>query len=477
MTNEANTTDNCQSSGTQVTVAPAPISSGTTQVGQTLTSLTPAVLAQGQSSDATLSGLTLSDVDFGTFASSTTTYTASVANRVTETTVTPTVNHSGASYVLKLGGVEDSDGEISLSVGSNVITVEVTAEDGNTTQTYTVTVTRTENSPATGTPTITGTAAVGETLTVDISGIADADGIDLDGGFFGETYVIDWIGSCHRQSWLQRGYYYGDANHNFYSLRNQVLSLAVSPEAAGSKLTASVAFYDEAGKLEARFSEATAVVPRSIDGLTLVDTTDQSDLETVNWNCAGDHDQEVVLDADGSYSFRLKLASNAEIGSVSWDLNDGAYSRTDDDAPYSLYGEDDDSDLAGKALTAGSHTVEATAYSDDDEELQTFSVTFTVTLNNAATGAPTIAGTAQVGQTLTASTTGISDPDGLTAVTYSYQWLADDTEIDGATSSTYTVQASDNGKVIKVRVTFTDDAGNEETLTSAGTSAVVLGGL
>ena len=104
--------------------------------------LTPTVLAQSQSSDATLSGLTLSNVDFGTFASGTTSYTASVINGVTETTVTPTKNHSGASYVIKLGGVEDADGEVSLTVGSNVITVEVTAEDEQTTQTYTVTVTR-----------------------------------------------------------------------------------------------------------------------------------------------------------------------------------------------------------------------------------------------------------------------------------------------------------------------------------------------
>ena len=36
----------------------------------------------------------------------------------------------------------DTDGVISLSVGSNVITVEVTAEDDSTTRTYTVTVTR-----------------------------------------------------------------------------------------------------------------------------------------------------------------------------------------------------------------------------------------------------------------------------------------------------------------------------------------------
>ncbi len=94
------------------------------------------------STDATLSGLTLSGVDFGTFASGTTSYTASVANSVSQTTVSPTVNHSGASYVIKLDGVEDADGDVSLSVGSNVITVEVTAEDGEATQTYTVTITR-----------------------------------------------------------------------------------------------------------------------------------------------------------------------------------------------------------------------------------------------------------------------------------------------------------------------------------------------
>ncbi len=94
------------------------------------------------STDATLSGLRLSGIDFGTFASGTTSYTAPVANSVSQTTVSPTVNHSGASYVIKLDGVEDADGVVSLSVGSNVITVEVTAEDDSTTQTYTVTVTR-----------------------------------------------------------------------------------------------------------------------------------------------------------------------------------------------------------------------------------------------------------------------------------------------------------------------------------------------
>ena len=94
--------------------------------------------------------------------------------------------------------------------------------------------------------------------------------------------------------------------------------------------------------------------------------------------------------------------------------------------------------------------------------------------NNAATGAPTITSTAQVGQTLTASTTSISDADGLSNATFGYQWLADDVELSGATSSSYTLVATDAGKSIKVRVSYTDDAGNAESLTSAATDTVAL---
>ena len=97
--------------------------------------------------------------------------------------------------------------------------------------------------------------------------------------------------------------------------------------------------------------------------------------------------------------------------------------------------------------------------------------------NEDPTGAPTISGTAQVGQTLTADTSGISDADGLTNVSYSYQWLADNTEIVGATSSTYKVRVEDNGKTIKVRVDFTDNEGFSESLTSEPTAQVVTGGL
>ena len=97
-------------------------------------------------------------------------------------------------------------------------------------------------------------------------------------------------------------------------------------------------------------------------------------------------------------------------------------------------------------------------------------------VNSPATGAPAISGTAQVGETLTADTSDIGDDDGLTNVAFSYQWLANDgtsdTDIAGETDSSYTLAASDEGKTIKVKVTFTDDAGNEEALTSGATDAV-----
>ena len=92
--------------------------------------------------------------------------------------------------------------------------------------------------------------------------------------------------------------------------------------------------------------------------------------------------------------------------------------------------------------------------------------------NTPATGAPTISGTAQVGETLEADTSGIADADGLGNVQYEYRWLADGADISGATNATYTLADDDEGKAIKVEVTFTDDADNEESLTSAATAAV-----
>ena len=110
------------------------------------------------SSDAALSALTgttstdgtsfSGSLDIGTFAATTTSYTATVDNAVTHVKLTPTVKASGATVAVGRQGTtlaEVTSGQasraIALGVGPNVITVRVTAPD-STTQDYTVTVTR-----------------------------------------------------------------------------------------------------------------------------------------------------------------------------------------------------------------------------------------------------------------------------------------------------------------------------------------------
>ena len=93
--------------------------------------------------NARLSSLMLSGVDIGEFDSETTAYAGAVDHAVTATTVTVSANN-GASI-----GIEPVDSEasapghqVALAVGANEIAVTVTAWDGETTRTYTVTVTR-----------------------------------------------------------------------------------------------------------------------------------------------------------------------------------------------------------------------------------------------------------------------------------------------------------------------------------------------
>ena len=443
------------------------------------TGLVSTTVAQVQSDDATLSALTLSDVDIGTFASGTTTYTATVASSVTETTVTPTTNHSGASYVVKLGGVteddgevslgvgssvitievtaedgqatqtytvtvtrpastdaslstlavqvdryspyssgggpvqdigfdpgtfqytasagngqsqatvtptvnhsganyvvkfggaEDDDGEVSLIVGSNVITIEVTAEDENTTQTYTVTVTRLENNSPTGKPTISGTAEVGETLKGDASNIADADGINLT-GVSNRTYEFSWWADlCDgHPGILGIKIVYADPTDPWlYTPEGEDFEL--SSYAAGYSVLLKVEYLDNGYVKERVWSDPTDIVPGPIESLTLVDTSDDSDVATLQCGIDSSEFDEIVLDANGSYTIRAELADDADVGSISWEVKRDLYSnfvaRTDNGgSPYSLFGEDAEGNLLGRAFSAGVYGISLDAYSEAD---------------------------------------------------------------------------------------------------------------
>ena len=292
----------------------------------------------------------------------------------------------------------------------------------------------TPNIPATGAPTITGTAQVGETLTADTTGISDDDGLD------NATFAYQWLAD--------------NAEINGATAATYTLA----DDDAGKAIKVRVSFTDDAGNDEQLTSAATSAVaaapPAPNTPATGAPTiTDAAQVgETLTADATGISDDDGLDNATFAYQW---LADDAEIN--------GATASS-----YTLVAAD-----AGKAI-------KVRVYFTDDEgndEQITSAATGAVAAvppppNTPATGAPTITGTAQVGETLTADTTGISDDDGLDNAAFAYQWFADNAEINGATASSYTLVADDAGKAIKVRVSFNDDAGNDEGLTSAATSAV-----
>ena len=103
-------------------------------------------------------------------------------------------------------------------------------------------------------------------------------------------------------------------------------------------------------------------------------------------------------------------------------------------------------------------TVKVTvSFTDDASNSETLTSAATAAVaaaaNTAATGAPTITGTAQVGETLTASTTGIADAGRADHPRHTYQWIrvnGTEADIAGENSRTYILVDADLGTTIKV---------------------------
>ena len=292
------------------------------------------------------------------------------------------------------------------------------------------------NTPATGGPGITGTALVGKTLTATTDGIEDEDGLT------GATFTYQW---------LVDGAEINGATDSTY--------IVIAAD-EGKPIEVRVAFTDDAGNPESLTSYPFLFAPPLIirDVPVIASNTPATGAPTIT----------------GTVRVGETLTSTTTDISDSDGLNNATFT-------YQWLADDADiTDATGStyALVAADEgkTVKVRITFTDDagnDESLTSAPTATVTASNTpATGEPTITGTAQVGETLTANTTGISDSDGLNNVTFTYQWLADDTDITDATGSTYTLAAADEGKTIKVRVSFTDDRGHQETLTSTATAAV-----
>ena len=289
------------------------------------------------------------------------------------------------------------------------------------------------NTPATGVPTITGAAQVGETLTAGVTGISDGDGLS------NATFAYQWLAD--------------DAEINGATASSYTLADAD----AGKAIKVRVSFADDAGNDEELTSAATGAVaaappPPNTPATGAPSITGAAQVgETLTADTTGISDDDGLDNATFAYQW---LTDDAEIDSATA-------------SSYTLADED-----AGKAIKVRVSFADNGGNEEELTSTATGAVAASPPPNTPATGAPTITGAAQVGETLTADTTGISDADGLDNAAFAYQWLDDDAEINGATASTYTLADADAGKAIKVKVSFTDDAGNDEELTSAATGAV-----
>ena len=284
------------------------------------------------------------------------------------------------------------------------------------------------NSEPTGLPTISGTPQVGETLTADTSPIDDEDGL---------TNV------AYRYQWIANDTEIEDASDSTYT---------PSPSDVGKTIKVKVSFTDDSGNEESVTSAATGEVEAKPNtpptGEPAISGTPQVG-ETLT------ADTSSIADEDGltnvSYSYQWLAGGSAISGATG-----SSYTLT--------YSEQ------GKTIQ-----VQVT-FTDDADNEETLTSVATVAVaaapNREVTGQPTISGTPQVGQELTTDTSAVSDADGTQTSVFNYQWLADDAAIEGATSSSYTLADEQEGRAIKVTVSFTDDRGNAESLTSEPTGAV-----
>ena len=339
------------------------------------------------------------------------------------------------------------------------------------------------NTRATGQPTITGRARVGQTLTADTSGITDdTDGLD------NAVFTYQWV-----RSEGNGDTYITEGNGDTYITEATGDTYTLVAEDEGQTIKVRVSFTDDAGNAESLTSDPTGAVipdPGPLTTFTVVDTSTDPDkmLGTLEDGIA----LTLAAPAGDIYGIRVDTDSNHDdhddIHKVVLALSGAKdVSRPEKHSPYSLYGDSGADNLTGEGLPAGSYDLKATAYKQNGDVLGTLKVSFSVAYaapaeeqqparNTLATGAPTIDGTARVGETLTADTSGIIDDEGLTNVAFSYQWIRSDggldTNITGATGATYTLVAADEDRTLKVTVSFTDGEGNPESLTSDPTGEV-----
>jgi len=260
----------------------------------------------------------------------------------------------------------------------------LTVDDGNGNQTqanFNLNVLAAANTPATGSPVITGTTNIGQTLSVDTSSIADADGLG--------TFSYQWIRD----------------GADVLGATNSTYTLTVPDN--NSNISVRVSFVDGLGYSEALTSSA--VGPVNDVTAPVITLTGPSVVNLTQGDTYTEQGATWTDNVDGSGA--------AVVGGDTVDTNtSGTYTVT-----YNY------TDAAGNAAAQVTRTVNVTSADytltvDDGNgnQIQTnFNLTVVAASNSPATGSPVITGNLNVGQTLSVDTSSIADADGLGAFSYS----------------------------------------------------------
>jgi hypothetical protein len=268
---------------------------------------------------------------------------------------------------------------------------------------------------ATVTPTISGTAKVGSTLTATTGTWTPVPAN-------GYTYA-----------WLRDGTAISGATSATYTLTTADAGRAITVQVSGTGTG-----YDAASATSAAIGVAsgtiTTVTP-TISGAAQVGKVLTA--ATGTWS-----------PMPSSFTYAWLRDGTAIVGATS-----GTYTLVADDFGHGI-----------SVQVSGTVTGYATATA-------TSAATASVTAGAITTAKPTISGTAQVGQTLTAGVAGWSPMP----ASFAYSWVRNGTAITGATNATYTLTSADLGATISVIAAGSVSGYATASSTSDATAAVVAG--
>jgi hypothetical protein len=377
--------------------------------------------------------------------------TAPIANANNSPTGKPVINGSvteGGLLTADTTGISDTDGLGSFSyqwlrnngvingataksytliqadVGKRIRVSVNYVDGGNTpesvTSDQTVAVTNINDAPV-GLPTISGSTVQGSLLTANTNGISDTDGLG--------TFKYQWL-----------------RNSNIIDGANSQQYRTVQAD-VGMNMSVRVTYTDGGLTIEsitsAQTSAITDVNDAPVGAPVIIGNATQGNVLTA--------DISAISDADGLGVFSYQwLRNNAPIP--------GATATT-----YELLQADVGTAIKIRVSYIDGGLTKEIVVSNELGPI--------INVNDSPVGLPVITGSPTQGVTLVSSVAGISDLDGLGAL--SYQWLRDGDKITGATSTTYTLVQADVGTLISLRISFKDGGGQNETVTSVQTTAVI----